>query len=126
MDLSQYRFAESHEWARLEGDLCSIGITQFAVEQLTDVTYLKLPAVGAKVAAGQSFGEVESVKAVSDLYSPVSGEVAEVNAMAVNEPSLVTQDPYGAGWLIRVRVAPGTSLDQLMTAETYQKQIAAE
>jgi glycine cleavage system H protein len=126
MDLSKYRFAETHEWARLDGDLCTVGISQFAVEQLTDVTYLKLPAVGAKLTAKTSFGEIESVKAVSDLYAPVGGEVAEVNKVAADEPGVVAQDPYGAGWLIKLRVAPGTSLAHLMTPEKYEEQIASE
>src|ERR687884_474702 len=95
MDLSKYRFAESHEWATLEGDLCTVGITQFAVEQLTDVTYLKLPSVGTKVAAKTSFGEIESVKAVSDLYAPVAGEVVEVNRGLLEGPTLISEDPYG-------------------------------
>jgi glycine cleavage system H protein len=126
MNLSKCRFAETHEWACLEGNLCTVGITKFAVEQLTDVTYLKLPPVGARVAAKQSFGEVESVKAVSDLYAPVGGEVAEVNQAAANDPSILTQDPYDAGWLIRIRVAPGTTLDHLMTQAQYEQQIASE
>jgi len=126
MDLSKYRFAETHEWVVLDGQTCTVGITKFAVEQLTDVTYLKLPTIGTKLAAKSSFGEIESVKAVSDLYAPVGGEVTEVNKVAANDPGVVTQDPYGAGWMIRLRVAPGTTLDHLMTQSQYEEQIASE
>jgi glycine cleavage system H protein len=121
------RYAESHEWARLEGDIVTVGITQYAVEQLTDVTYLKLPAPGLAVAAGQSFGEIESVKTVSDLYAPVAGTVTEVNTqLKPDDPALVTQDPYGKGWMIKIRVPAGTTLDKLKTPEQYQEQIAGE
>jgi glycine cleavage system H protein len=126
MDPKNLRFAPTHEWARLEGDLCTIGISKFAVEQLTDVVYLDLPDVGDHVFQGDSFGEVESVKAVSDVYSPVDGEVRAVNEKLVNDPSAVTSDPYGEGWLIKVKVEPGTTLDHLMTLEKYEKQIASE
>jgi glycine cleavage system H protein len=126
MDLTSLRYAKSHEWARLDGDVCTVGITKFAVEQLTDVTYLKLPEVGAAVKADAPFGEVESVKAVSDLYSPVDGQVTAVNQKAIDDPSMLTRDPYEEGWLIRVKVAAGTSLAHLMTAQQYEDQIASE
>ena len=126
MDPKNLRFAPTHEWASLEGDLCTLGISKFAVEQLTDVVYLDLPDVGDHVFEGDSFGEVESVKAVSDLYSPVDGEVTAVNDKLVNDPSGVTSDPYGEGWLIKVKVEPGTTLDHLITLEQYEKQIASE
>jgi glycine cleavage system H protein len=126
MDPKKLRFASTHEWASLQGDLCTLGISKFAVEQLTDVVYLDLPDVGDHVFEGDSFGEVESVKAVSDLYSPVDGEVTAVNEKLVNDPSGVTSDPYGEGWLIKVKVEPGTTLDHLMSLEQYEKQIASE
>lgn len=126
MDPKKLRFAPTHEWALLEGDMCTIGISKFAVEQLTDVVYMDLPQVGDTVFAGHSFGEVESVKAVSDLYSPVNGEVVEVNEAVLNEPALVADDPYGKGWLIKVKVEPTAALDHLLTLEQYEKQIASE
>src|SRR5947209_5300987 len=126
MDLKTLRYAPTHEWASLQGDTCTIGITKFAVDQLTDVIYVELPDVGDHVFAGDSFGEIESVKAVSDLYSPVNGEVIEVNETLLNDPTLITEDPYEKGWMIRVKVEPRTTLDSLMTLEKYEKQIASE
>lgn len=125
MDPKKLRFAPTHEWAHLEGGTCTIGITQFAVEQLTDVVYIELPDVGDNVFAGDSFGEIESVKAVSDLYSPVDGEVIEINTPLVNDPTPVSKDPYGKGWMVKIKVEPGANLDKLMTLEQYQKQIAS-
>ena len=124
MDPKSLRYAETHEWASLDGDLCTLGITKFAVEQLTDVVYIELPDVGDHVFAGDSFGEIESVKAVSDLYSPVNGEIVDVNKKLENDPSLVASDPYGAGWMIKIKVEAGSNLDQLMTLEKYEEQIA--
>ncbi len=126
MDPKNLRYAPSHEWASLEGDLCTVGITKFAVEQLTDVVYIELPDVGDHVFKGDSFGEVESVKAVSDLYAPINGEVIDINRKLETDPSLVTNDPYGAGWMIKIRVEEGSDLNHLMTLEQYEKQIASE
>ena len=126
MDLKSLRYAPTHEWARLDGDTCTVGITKFAVEQLTDIVYLALPDVGKDVTAGESFGEIESVKAVSDLYAPVSGVVSAVNTKLLNDPAIITADPYEKGWLIQIKAAPGTRLDGMMTLEQYEKQIASE
>jgi glycine cleavage system H protein len=126
MDPKNLRYAPSHEWAYLEGDRCTVGITQFAVEQLTDIVYIELPDVGDHVFKGESFGEIESVKAVSDLYSPVDGEVVEVNEKLVDDPTKITADPYGKGWMVKIKVEPGQNLDHLMNLEQYQKQIASE
>jgi glycine cleavage system H protein len=126
MDPKNLRYAKSHEWAHMEGDVCTVGITKFAVEQLTDVVYIDLPDVGDHVFKDDSFGEIESVKAVSDLYSPVNGEIIQVNNKLENDPSLVTNDPYGAGWMIKIRVEEGSKIDHLMTLEQYEKQIASE
>jgi len=126
MDPASLRYAESHEWVSLQGDVATIGITQFAVEQLTDLVYVELPPVGRKLQANEPFGEIESVKAVSDLYSPVSGEVIEVNAAVKADAMKIAPDPYGTGWLLRVRVPAGTTLDHLLTKEQYDKQIAEE
>lgn len=126
MDLANLRYAKSHEWADLQGDICTVGITKFAVEQLTDVTNLELPKPGKQVTAGKPFGEIESVKAVFDLYAPVSGEVIAVNSAVAKDPSLVNQDSYGKGWMLKIKVAPGSSLDHLMNLHDYEKQLASE
>jgi glycine cleavage system H protein len=126
MDPQSLRYAKSHEWACLEGDICTVGISQFAVEQLTDIIYIDLPDVDDPVATGDSFGEIESVKAVSDLYSPVTGDVVAVNEKLQNDPTIISKDPYAAGWLIKVKVEKGTKLDHLMTLQKYQQQIASE
>ncbi len=124
MDQSKLRYLSSHEWADIQGDVCTVGITQYAVEQLTDVTHLQLPAVGKAVSAGQPFGEIESVKAVFDLNAPVSGTVVEKNAAVEDDPSLINQDPYGKGWMIRIKLAPGATTDHLLNLQQYEKQIA--
>jgi glycine cleavage system H protein len=126
MDPKSLRYAPTHEWANLDGDVCTVGITKFAVEQLTDVVYIELPDVGDHVFEKDGFGEIESVKAVSDLYAPVNGEVIAVDETVVNDPSLVAEDPYGKGWMIKIKVERGTTLDKLMTLEQYEKQIASE
>ena len=126
MDPKTLRYSKSHEWARLEGDVCTIGLTQFAVDQLTDIIYIDMPDVDDPVSTGDSFGEIESVKAVSDLYSPVTGDIVAVNEKLETDPTLISSDPYGKGWLIKVKVEKGTTLDHLMSLEQYQKQIASE
>ena len=124
MDPSRLMYLSSHEWADIRGDVCTVGITQYAVEQLTDVTHLQLPAVGKAVTAEQPFGEIESVKAVFDLNAPVSGTVAEKNAAVEKDPSLINQDPYGKGWMIRIKLAPGAKLDHLLGLQQYEQQLA--
>src|SRR5438093_7649473 len=126
MDPKTLRYAKSHEWAGTEGNLVVVGITKFAVDQLTDVVYIELPDVGDHVFAGESFGEIESVKAVSDLYAPVDGEISVINEKLLEDPTAVTTDPYGQGWMVKIKVEPGTNLDHLLTLEQYQKQIASE
>jgi glycine cleavage system H protein len=126
MDPKNLRYATTHEWSALKDGICTIGITKFAVEQLTDVVYIELPDVGDHVFKGDGFGEIESVKAVSDLYSPINGEVIEVNKKLETDPSLVTNDPYGAGWMVKIKVEEGSKLDHLLTLEQYEKQIASE
>lgn len=123
------RYTTTHEWAKVDGDVCTVGITQFAVEQLTDVVALEFKVgKGRKTAAvaEQPFGEIESVKAVSDLNAPVSGEVVEVNKAVADDPSLVAADPYGKGWLIKIKMAAGANVAQLLTPEQYEKQIASQ
>jgi glycine cleavage system H protein len=105
---AELRYTEEHEWVAIDGDIASIGITDYAAQQLGDVVYVSLPAAGSAVTAGDPCGEVESTKSVSDLYSPVDGEVAEVNSELDDDPGLVNAEPYGAGWMFRVRLAKGT------------------
>jgi glycine cleavage system H protein len=117
------RYAETHEWARPDGNTVTVGITAFAIEQLGDIVYLEMPKVGTKVQKGSSFGMVESVKATSDLYAPVSGDVTEVNGdIAVNLEAFKS-DPYGQAWLIKIKASEKRELDNLMDAETYEKQL---
>ena len=122
MDPQQLRYAETHERVAMEGDIATIGISKFAVEQLTDLVYIELPAVGKTVAIGKEFGEVESVKAVSPLYSPVAGTVTEVNEGLMDSLEVLGSDPYGAGWMIRVKVSPAGVSQELMDWPTYEKQ----
>lgn len=117
------RYLKSHEWHKLDGNICTIGITKFAADELTDITYVSLPKVGKEIRAGQPLGEIESVKATSDLYSGVSGVVVEVNGRLGDSPELVNSDAFGDGWLVKVQVNDPSQLDRLMTAEQYNAQI---
>jgi glycine cleavage system H protein len=126
MDPKTLRYARSHEWAHLDKGVVTIGITKFAVDQLTDVVFVELPDVGDHIFTGDPFGEIESVKAVSDLYGPVNGEVIEVNQALVEDPSMISEDAYGKGWMIKVKVEPNITLDHLMALADYEKQIASE
>ena len=118
------RYTREHEWAKLEGDRARIGITAFAQEQLGDVVFVELPKVGARVSATATFGVVESVKAVSDLFAPLSGDVVEANADLAKNPEVVNADPYGQGWMIVVKLAEPKELDALMSAADYEALIA--
>src|SRR5690349_5178184 len=105
MDPKKLRYTKTHEWVLQEDGVVTVGITKFAADQLSDITYIGLPKVGSAVHSGKDFGQVETVKAVSDLYSPVDGEVTEVNGKVSEDTSLLTADPFGAGWLVKVRLA---------------------
>jgi len=118
-------YTREHEWAKVEGDRARIGITAFAQEQLGDVVFVELPKVGARVTALKTFGVVESVKAVSDLFAPVSGEVVEVNAELAMKPETVNADPYGQGWMIVVKAADPKELSGLLSAADYEALITA-
>ena len=118
------KYTREHEWAKQEGNRVRVGITAFAQEQLGDVVFVELPRVGARVRAQQTFGVVESVKAVSDLFAPVSGEVAEINAELAQKPETVNQEPYGRGWMIVVTPADAKEWDQLLTAAQYEQFVA--
>jgi len=113
------KYLESHEWHRMDGDVVTIGISQFAAEELTDITYLELPAAGTAVQAGTVFGEIESVKATADLNSGITGNVTETNARLTEEPELVNSDPFGDGWMIRVKVTDPSELDRLLSPSDY-------
>ena len=117
------RYLKTHEWHQLADGMVTIGITKFAVDQLTDITYVELPKLGTEVRAGKACGEIESVKATSDLYCGVSGKVTEVNKNLAGDPELVNSDPFGAGWMIRVAVKDRSEFDALMSAEDYQQMI---
>lgn len=118
------KYVKSHEWIRLEGDVATIGITDFAQSELGDVVYVDLPSVGRVLSAGDSFGSVESVKTVSDVYAPVGGEVVEVNEALGAQSELINTDPYGRGYLIKVRVADPSQLDTLLDADAYGASVA--
>jgi glycine cleavage system H protein len=118
------RYTREHEWAKQEGDRVRVGITAYAQEQLGDVVFVELPKVGAKVTASKNFGVVESVKAVSDLFAPVSGEVVEVNGELGQKPETVNQDPHGKGWMLVVKPSSKGEWDQLLTAQQYEELIA--
>jgi glycine cleavage system H protein len=123
-------YAETHEWVGVSPEgtqkVATIGISDFAVKQLTDLVFMQLPAVGKEVKAGQEFGEVESVKAVSPLYSPVSGKITAVNDQLPNQLETLSTDPYGQGWMIKVAISDETELKKLLDHAAYQKQCAAE
>ncbi|MFO0838312.1 MAG: glycine cleavage system protein GcvH [Phycisphaerae bacterium] len=116
------KYLRSHEWFKAAGDMVTIGITQFAADELTDITYVELPKVGATIAAGASFGEIESVKATSDLYSALAGAVVEVNKRLSDEPELVNNDPFNEGWMLKVRCADLSPLAALMDGPAYDTQ----
>lgn len=119
------RFLDSHEWVQVDGDVAIIGISDFAIEQLNDLTYVDLPSVGDAISKGESFGEIESVKAVSDLYAPISGEVIEVHdGVDANEFADMKADPFGAGWLIKVRMSNAAELETLKSKDDYERQLS--
>jgi glycine cleavage system H protein len=114
------RYTEQHEWARLEGDLIRVGITDFAQDALGDVVYVEIPEVGTEVRAGEPFGEVESTKSVSDIYAPVSGNVVDRNAQLVDAPEIVNDDPFGEGWMIVIEPSDPAQIDGLLDADGYR------
>ena len=114
------RYSKSHEWVRVDGERATIGITDFAQDELGDVVYLDLPAVGRRLVKGDPFGSIESVKAVSDLYAPLGGEVLEVNDALVDRPEIVNGDPYDKGWMLVVRLDSASDTEELMSAEQYE------
>ena len=120
---SDLRYAKTHEWVRVSGGAATVGITDHAQHELTDVVFVELPAVGRQVKAGEACAVVESVKTASDIYSPVSGRVAEVNQAAVDNPALVNSEPYGQGWLYKIRLSNPVESNNLLSPEAYAAQI---
>jgi glycine cleavage system H protein len=121
---SDYRYTKEHEWIKVSGDTGTIGITDYAQHELGDVVYVELPAVGTKITAGQLFGTIESVKAVSEIYAPASGEVIEANLALSDAPETVNSDPHGAAWLIKIKLAAPAEVSKLMDAAAYQTFIS--
>jgi glycine cleavage system H protein len=120
------KYDKEHEWVRLDGSTATIGISHFAQDQLGEVVYVDLPSVGDEVVAGESFGEIESVKSVSELFSPLNGEIVEVNEALGDAPETVNEDPYGEGWMIKVALTDPAEADSLMSAEEYEAFLAEE
>ena len=118
---NELRYTREHEWVRVEGRIATVGITHYAQEELGDVVYVELPGAGEALAAGAEFGTVESVKAVSPLFAPISGEVVEVNEALIAGPENINEGPYEAGWMIKVSVVDENELDELMAAEAYEQ-----
>ena len=118
------KYTKDHEWINVDGDIGTVGITEYAQHELGDVVFVELPKTGVKLNAGQSFGTVESVKAVSEIFCPVSGEVIEINSSLASAPEKINQDPHGAAWLIKLRLADKKQLQSLMDAATYEAYVA--
>jgi glycine cleavage system H protein len=117
------RYTREHEWAREQGGVVTVGITGYATDQLGDVVFVELPEVGRKVEAGKPFGVVEAVKTVSDLYAPVAGEVVEVNSALADNPALVNQEPFGEGWMIRIRPSDPGAIEGLLSSQDYERHV---
>ena len=115
------KYTETHEWLRDDGEVITLGITQHAVDELTDITYVEMRPKGTSIKPGETVGEVESVKATSDIYSPVPGEIVEVNSKLADDPSLLNSDPYGDGWLVRIKPSDKGAMSKLMDSAAYEK-----
>ncbi len=126
MNPEELHYTQSHEWVRIDGDIGTIGITEHAQKELGEIVYLELPEVGHLYNADDEFGTVESVKAVSELFIPISGEIVEINRAAVAEPGIVNDDPFGDGWLIKLKVTTDDEIRKLMTADQYAEYVEAE
>ncbi len=126
MNPEDLHYTQSHEWVRIDRDIGTIGITEHAQKELGEIVYLELPEAGHVFNADEEFGTVESVKAVSELFSPVSGEVIEVNKAAIAEPGIVNDDPFGDGWLVRIKLSTDEEVKKLMTAEDYAEYVKSE
>lgn len=120
---AELKYTKEHEWAKLEGDIVTVGITDYAQGELGDVVFVEMPATGDKVEAEDTFGTIEAVKAVSDLFSPVSGEIIEINEELENTPETVNKDPYGAGWMIKIKLSDPSEVEGLLNADGYKELI---
>jgi glycine cleavage system H protein len=120
------KYTKEHEWLAVNGSVGTVGITHYAQSELGDIVYVELPGAGSPVVAGEEFGTVESVKAVSEIFAPVSGEVLEINAALAAKPETINKDPYGEGWLLKIKLADAKDLDSLMTVAEYRKYIEEE
>ncbi len=123
---AEYRYTREHEWVKIDGDVATVGITHHAQDQLGDVVFVELPAVGAKLQSEGLLGAVESVKAVSDIYAPISGDVTDVNAELMDAPERINEDAHGAGWLVKMTLYDRNEVQSLLTAEQYAEYVAAE
>jgi len=123
---ANFHYTKEHEWVRVEGDIGVVGITDHAQQELGDIVYVDLPKVGATVEQGKTFASVESVKAVSDVYAPVSGEVVEVNSLLATSPEKLNEDPHGDAWLVKIKLSAPDEIKQLLSAEDYQNYVGAE
>ncbi|AMV39413.1 glycine cleavage system protein GcvH [Planctomyces sp. SH-PL62] len=126
MDPKNLRYAPTHEWVDLDGGQAVVGLSKFAVDQLTDLLTIELPKVGDRLTAGKSFGEVESVKSVNDLYAPVGGEVVEVNQALIDDVQILSEDPFSKGWLVKIKVDDPADADKLLDHDAYQAKIAQD
>lgn len=117
------RYLASHEWFKLDGDICTLGISQFAADELTDVTYVDLPSPGTEVSVGEPFGEIESVKATSDLTCGIVGVVTEINEALADAPEKVNEDPFGEGWMVKIKLSDPATYDALLDSDTYEAQL---
>jgi glycine cleavage system H protein len=122
----ELRYTKEHEWVLVEDGMAIVGITDFAQSELGDIVYVELPSVGTEVSAAEPFGNIESVKSVSDLFAPVSGAIADVNTRLSDSPELMNSDPFGEGWLVRIEPSNAAELDELLTADEYAEYIGAE
>lgn len=122
---AELKYTEDHEWVSVKDDTATVGITEFAQGELGDVVFVEIETEGEELEKGETFGTVEAVKTVSDLFMPVGGEVAEVNEALADEPELINKDPYGKGWMIKIKISDASELDGLMSADDYKKMIEA-
>jgi glycine cleavage system H protein len=123
---ANYRYTKDHEWINLQGSVGAIGITDYAQHELGDVVFVEMPKVGAQMKGGESFGSVESVKAVSDIFMPVSGEITEINSLLLDSPETINKDPHGAAWLVKIRVTDPKEVSGLMDAAAYEAYVAGQ
>lgn len=123
---TEYRYSREHEWVKVENDLCTVGITEYAQKELGEVVFVDLPEVGHLVNAHDELGSIESVKAVAEVYSPVAGEVVEINEALRDDPQAINDDPHGEGWLVRIRYSSSSDFDELMSAEDYENFLREE